>query len=418
MTTALVGLAACGGRPDASPETPDTVADMRPVASVSTVPATNETLSSWIFGEGTVRSIEREFLSFESAGRVAWLDPDLKEGDRVEAGQLLAYQQADRTGADVARARAGVTDAETGRSVAEATLREAEANLALAQKTFERFETLLAQRSASQQEYDDARARLDQARAARDKAKRQVDASGAAIASARAGAAAANVTASETRLKAPISGVIARINIEQGAYFSPQQVQIGSDAGLLNTIPIIIIDPTAFEMRVDLPSFQSRAVTKDARVIIEPNVQLPGNVSQGAGTSAGKGPSNSPYAVDGTVYAVSPSVNPDTRTFSVTVRTAEETPTLQDGEFVTTWIEGPSAANALTLPLNAVRYRNDETFVFVVDAQGKATRHSITTGLQSATRLQVLSGISAGDRVVTEGRSEISDGDIVRVIGK
>ncbi|KXS54020.1 efflux RND transporter permease subunit [Marinobacter persicus] len=71
-------------------------------------------LQTWLFAEGTARAIEREFLSFESAGRIAYVDAELKEGDSIRQGQTIAYQQQDRPQAELASARAGVVEAQCG----------------------------------------------------------------------------------------------------------------------------------------------------------------------------------------------------------------------------------------------------------------------------------------------------------------
>ena len=401
---------------DSKAAKPNEAAKPKPVASVRAVEVKTSDLQTWIFGEGTARAVRREFLSFESAGRIEYVDPDLKEGDRVRRGQVIAYQQQDRSVADTTNADANVAEAKTQQSVARANLSEANASLSLAKKTFQRYAKLLAQKSASQQEYDEAKLRMNQAIAAQQKASRQLASSATQITAAEAQKDKASVAASESRITSPIDGVLARLNIEQGYYFSPQQIQSTSEGGALNTVPVVIIDASAFEITVDLPSYTSRQIKVGNEVL----VQLRDSAQDGLNQSR-EAPGENAFSssVRATVYAVSPSVDPETRTYAVKLRTISGAEKIQDGEYVTAWIAGPRAMAAITIPLDASRFDNGSPFVFVVNPETSiVSRKEVKFGLRGRDKRQVVSGVSAGDWVVTEGRSKISDGDLVRVLDK
>lgn len=252
--------------------------------------------SNWVYTEGVARAIRREYLTFESPGRIAFLDPKLKEGDRVRKGQVLAYQEQSRSAASMAganarlisantqftRAQSQVSDAhaqlvraQTQLAVAKASRMEADANLQLAQRTFQRFSTLLKQKSASQQEYDEAQSRLASAKAAVLRTTEQINSAKAEInvaktgintakagiatakanvADAKAGLGTAQVAKKESYLISPIDGLVARLNIEQGYYYSPQYLQTQTEQQAFNSIPIILIDPSRFEITISLPA--------------------------------------------------------------------------------------------------------------------------------------------------------------------
>lgn len=411
---AIALLTACGGNEPEGPSQTETVEAQKPATTVKLSDVTTQNLQSWVFGEGTARAVQREFLSFESAGRIAYLDPKLKEGDPVKKGQIIAYQQQDRAKAEVSGAQAQLSDSLTQVTVAEATRMEAMANLELAQKTFERFEILLGQRSASQQEYDEAAAKLAQAKAAMLKAERQAEAAGVQVTAARAKLGTAEVTAGESRIEAPIDGVIARLNIEQGFYFSPQVVQTSSEQAALDTVPVVIIDPSAYEISVNIPSYESYQIKVGADVLIEP-ASAGGRPE--ADAAAGPTRAAAAYAVTGEIYSVSPSFDPATRTFHVKIRTNKGAERLRDGEFVTVWIGGAEAEQALTIPDGTARFADGEAFVFVYEpATQTVKRQPVLLGLQGSGRNQVILGLQAGQQVVHEGRSKLSDGDKVRVI--
>lgn len=76
-------LAACGGGADEPSEEEKAAAEQAQAVSVRVARVAEGSIQSWVYAQGTARAGEREFLSFESAGRVAYLDPRLEEGDRV-----------------------------------------------------------------------------------------------------------------------------------------------------------------------------------------------------------------------------------------------------------------------------------------------------------------------------------------------
>ena len=292
----------------------------------------------WVYTEGIARAIRREYLTFQNAGRIAYVDPNLREGMRVEAGQMLAYQEQSRTKSEIASADAQVIDAQTQLAVAQATSAEAMAQLRFATKTYERFKVLIEQDSASQQEFDQAKAQLESAHATAVKASRQIASVEAQINVARSQRAQADVTKQDSQLVAPISGIIARFNIDQGYYYSPQLIQTSSEKAVLNTVPVVIIDTSRFEVTLKLRSelFDSLAVGGEAFLeIVDEEATLEDRLPDEM-----RGPQKAPgqYAIAGTIYSISPSFDTETRTFNVKIRTTRGAERLRDGENVALWL--------------------------------------------------------------------------------
>ncbi|MFB9868904.1 efflux RND transporter periplasmic adaptor subunit [Vreelandella sulfidaeris] len=375
----LLLLSACGSE-EAAP-TEDAEVQQAPAVSVRVEPAEVVALQGWTYSQGTARSLGREYLNFTEQGKVTFVDQDLREGMPVSEGQLIAHQDPQRLEADLASARA--------------SLEEAEASLSLARVTQDRYQTLVNQRSASAQELDEARVEVQQALATRDSARAQI--------------AQAEIMLEESRLVSPIDGVLARLNIEQGRYFMPATVDTSTEQGALQTVPALVIDPSSFEIRVDLPSYNFNRVEVGARAII--GGRLPQNADN-----------LDPETLDGQelgeIHAISPSIDPQSRTFGVTLRTTEDDPRLQDGAFVAVWMAEPEMTDALSVPFSALRFLNNQAFVFVFDEQsGRVEERSVQLGQQAGERREVLEGLSPGEQVVTEGRTRLNDGDRVTLIG-
>ncbi|MDH1265921.1 efflux RND transporter periplasmic adaptor subunit [Pseudomonas sp. GD03944] len=379
---ALLGLAACGGSPSEEPQDDSQAkTSAQRATSVKVEAAQRRELQAWVYSQGTARSRQREFLTFTQQGVVSHVDEELRVGMPVKAGQLIANQAPERVTADLQAARA--------------SLAEAQASLKLAEVTEKRYENLIEQRSASRQELDEAQVQVQQARAVRD--------------NARAELAQAQLSVDESRLVSPIDGVLARLNVEKGRYFMPSTVQTDTEQNALRTVPAMVIDPDRFEVRVDLPSYNYRQIADGAKAVIGENVSVGGqDVDPLANRSR----------VEGQVYAISPSLDPETRTFEVIVHTHGNETGLQDGEFVAVWIAEPAVEDALVVPLEALRFRNDQAFVFVVEEGGdKVSERRVELGQQSGEYRAVTSGLEEGERVVTDGRAALNDGQQVRIIG-
>ncbi|WP_252106029.1 MULTISPECIES: efflux RND transporter periplasmic adaptor subunit [unclassified Halomonas] len=374
-------LSACGSDDESTPPADEEAIQQAPAVSVRVEPAEVLALQGWTYSQGTARSLRREYLTFTEQGKVTFVDQDLRVGVPVSEGQLIAHQAPGRLEAELASARA--------------SLEEAEASLSLARVTQDRYQTLVNQRSASAQELDEARVEVQQALATRD--------------SARAEIAQAEVMLEESRLVSPIDGVLARLNIEQGRYFMPNTVDSSTEQGALQTVPALVIDPSRFEVRVDLPSYNFNRVEVGARAVI-------------GGRPPQKADSLDPETLGeseiGEIHAISPSVDPQSRTFEVIIRTTSEHPRLQDGAFVAVWMAEPEKTEALSVPFNALRFLNDQAFVFVYDeTSGRVEERSVQLGQQAGERREVLEGLTAGEQVVTEGRTRLNDGDRVTLIG-
>ena len=292
----------------------------------------------WIYTEGIARAVRREYLTFQAGGRVAYVDPPLREGVVVQQGQTIAYQEQSQSAAEVAGASAQVVDAQSSLTVAQASKLEADANLAFAQRTFDRFAVLLQQNSASRQEYDQAAAQLEAARAAALKAERQIASARAAIEVASAQRERAEVVRTDSYLIAPITGLISRFNIEQGYYFSPQLVQTSSEQGALDTVPVVLLDTSQFEIAVTMRSETCDDLEVGAPVLTEvipPDATLEERLPDEAG-----GPPRPAEAheIAGRIYSISPSFDPENRTFRMKVRTERGAERIRDGESVSLWI--------------------------------------------------------------------------------
>ena len=476
---AILGVLAGGvtvTRPweSAQEETPATQAAQ---LSVRTTKAKREAIRAWVSSEGRVRAARYKHLTFEVEGDVTYLarrnGRRLREGDRVKKGELLAKVDDRKLVADVRQAEAAVVEARQQRAAARANVAQARAQVSqgqslvsqaraqvsqarsqvqkaqtarnLAATNLERYRLLINSGAIAQQEFDNrqnalrdaeadvraaqsqvesaqsqvrsAQSQVESAQAGVTSAQEQLEATKSAIATAEARLTQAQVALEGTTIYAPFDGIVAYLNYNEGDNFSPQAVnsQLGGDyQGILERIPMVVIDPSLYEVIVDLasPSGEEVNIGQTAYVASETNIKA--NSRQG----------NNQTLIDnararGEVFSVNPAISPGGRAIEATIRlNPSTTQDLRHGERVLTWIAVEEEPNAVVVPLNTVVYRNQTPYVFVVNREGRVEKRQVELGIRGITQQQIISGVEAGESVVTQGQNRLVDGAPVTVISE
>lgn len=118
---------------------------------------------------------------------------------------------------------------------------------------------------------------------------------------------------------------------------------------------------------------------------------------------------------EGKVLRISPTVDPETGTFEVTVSIKDDSGRLKPGMFGRVRIVYDTRANTLMVPKNAVMSEDGISSVFVINNK-LAHRKTIQTGYENGNNIEVLEGISPADTVVTIGQSSLQDSSLVEVV--
>lgn len=118
---------------------------------------------------------------------------------------------------------------------------------------------------------------------------------------------------------------------------------------------------------------------------------------------------------EGKVLRISPTVNPETGTFKVTVSIKDESRRLKPGMFGRVRIVYDTRANTLMVPKNAVLNEDGVNSIFVIN-NSLAHRKTIRTGYENGENIEVLEGISPADTVVTIGQNSLQDSSLVDII--
>jgi RND family efflux transporter MFP subunit len=322
---------------------------------------------------GTVRAATVSPLAAKVMGNVVAVH--VREGDRVRAGQLLVEidDREARTQSD--RARAGRDAVERAIDGAGAGVAAAEANAALAATNLKRFAALRERGSVSVAELDDARAKSTVAAAELDRARRGREQLVAQRAEASAGAAQAGIFADYTRVRAPIDGIVTARFVDPGAQAAPG-------------MPLLTVEDDRIA-RVETSAPEDLAVREGDAVAIE---------------AAGK-------RIAARVTRVVAALDAASRSAIVKIDLPPGAG-LRSGTFANVLFTS-GARRAVAIPAAALQTRGALASVFVVGRDGVARLRLVTAGDVAGDRIEILSGLDAGETIVTS-LQKITDGVRVR----
>jgi RND family efflux transporter MFP subunit len=318
--------------------------------TVKTVPATRGTIRGVVHATGIVNPAAGAELVVVAPGSARIAEMPYAAGDRVRHGDVLVRFEMPAAAADVQR-----QEAELAR--AEAALENAKAAQARARELFDRG-------VAARREVEDANRSL-------------ADAS-AGVAGARASLAAAQTVAARAAVRATFNGIIAK------RYHNP-----GDLVEATASDPVLrVIDPDRLEVVASVPLADASRVEIGARARL---------------VSAPAGPRvvelkvlSRPAAVDSGTATV-----PVRLAFAVPVQVPVGAPAQVD-------IEAEQHQDVVLVPAVALVREGEETAVFVA-REGKAHRRPIQVGLTDGTSVEVVSGVTVGERVIVDGQAGLPD---------
>ncbi|WOD39664.1 efflux RND transporter periplasmic adaptor subunit [Nodosilinea sp. E11] len=428
--------------------------------TVQTVTAERGSIQAWVSSEGTVQAVRFKHLAFDVDGDITYLASregrTLRAGDAVRQGELLA-QIDDRTlQADINQAEAQVNEAQRQRGAATANVAQMESQVAsaraqvaqaeaqvaqaqtaqnLAQTELQRYQQLFSQGAISASDLDNrrgtvqdagsqaaaaqaqvqtAQAQVSTAQAQVQSAREQLRATDSQIATAQARLNQAQVTLEGTRLYAPFDGIVAYLNIRENEYYSLQAVssQLGNYQELLSRVPIVVIDPSEFEVVADLSAGVGDRIQPGQTALVTASNGTALTQSQAGGSLIDSA------QAQGSIFAVNPAVSPGNRAIQATARMTSGSGNLQHGASVNLWIAAAEQGDTVVVPLNAIAFRDQGAYVFVVnEATSTVEQRPVELGLEGFDQREVLSGLQAGEQIVTVGQNGLADGATVRVVG-
>jgi multidrug efflux system membrane fusion protein len=289
-----------------------------------------------------------------------------KEGQMVKAGQVLA--QIDPRQFEMALLQAS------------GQRQRDEAQLENAKLTLERYRTLLGQDSIARQDVDTQAALVKQLEGT--------------VMTDRAAEGTARLNLGYTKVIAPITG---RVGL--------RVVDIGNLVGSSDATGIAVITQMS-------PIDVEFSIPQDS----VPNLMQ--RINENAALSAVALDRTRTNTLDsGKFAALDNQVDTQTGTVKAKARFANAKSTLFPSQFVNVRLELRTVKDAVMVPVNAVRHGAKGDFVWILKEDKTVTMRSITRGEATVDKVQIASGVQAGEKVITEGADRLKEGAHVTLPG-
>lgn len=335
-------------------------------------------------------------LAFRIGGYVESIHPvagrKVQEGDWIVKGTLLAKISDTEMNAKVEQARAQLAEARAAQTAAASQLAEARAAQENSKLELERAARLFAADSLIKPSLDAARAKVDMGQARIDAVQAQMAMTQARMEAARAQLTEAEAMKKSCELRAPMSGLLIRRNIEIGSMAVP-----GAPA-------FTLADTNSVKAVFGVPDVET------------PKLKIGSSLS--VSTEAVSG-----IKLSGRLTRVSPSADPKTRIFDVEVLIPNPGRRLKIGMVVSLEVAGgrtPATVTVIPLPaLFQLKEKDGGYGAFTVEQSGSdriARLHRVETGETIGNMVVVRSGLKPGDRIVVSGATIVSEGEKVKVI--
>jgi RND family efflux transporter MFP subunit len=331
---------------------------------------------------GYVTARRRATVSSKVTGKI--LEVFVEEGNAVRKGQVLAKL-------DDSQARAALTVAEAQLETARRGAAEDEARLREAELTLGRREQLVKEQVISRSELDAARAEVESLRARISVAQQQIKVSEGLLAQRRTDLV-------DMEVRSPFDGVAVSKDAQPGEMISP----VSAGGGFTRSGIATIVDMSSLEIEVDVGESFINRVRPDQPVeaVLDayPEWQIAGHVITTVPTADRQ---KATVRVRIAFDALDPRILPD---MGVKVSFLNERrPT-----------DSAAPRTKLVVPSSAVRTADGRSIVFVLH-DDRVERRAISAGTAVGDQVEVLSGVSAGERVVVDGPQTLKDGDKVKV---
>ena len=359
-------------------------------------------ISGTVTYTGTIAPFNEQDIFPRVTGRI--VEIPVYPGDSVRAGQVVARLDDVELSSRVREAEAMATTAQANRAQMEADavaarhgvaqmereLAMVEAELTYASGVRARAERLVSSGAISQQEYENdrsmaqaleakreaAQAKLEQARAMEASARRKLDAAESMVAQGQAAQRTARIVRDYSSIVAPTSGEVVKRLVAPGVLVQPGMAILKL-------------------AQVDRVRLQANVGERDVALV---RVGSPVTVT----TTAGE-------ILNARVTSVFPFVDQGPRTAVVEAIVENRDRRLLSGQYVTMTFVTGERAEAITVPRGALARLGGVAKVWVA-SDGRAEPREVTTGLESADRVEIVRGLSVGERVVARGHEGLFAG--------
>ncbi|MFY0837651.1 MdtA/MuxA family multidrug efflux RND transporter periplasmic adaptor subunit [Klebsiella pneumoniae] len=333
------------------------------LAPVQAATATRESVPRYLSGLGTVTAANTVTVRSRVDGQL--LAIHFTEGQQVKAGDLLAEIDPSQFKVNLAQAQA--------------ELAKDQATLANTRRDLARYQQLAKTNLVSRQELDTQQSLVDETQAT--------------IKADEANVASAQLQLNWSRITAPIDG---RVGLKQ--------VDIGNQIASGDTTGIVVLTQThPIDLVFTLPESQIATVVQAQKAGKKLVVEAWDRT-------------NKQKISEGYLLSLDNQIDATTGTIKLKARFNNQDDALFPNQFVNARMLVDTEQNAVVIPAAALQMGNEGHFVWVLNDENQVSKHNVTPGIQDSLKVVINAGLSAGDRVVTDGIDRLTEGAKVEVV--
>jgi HlyD family secretion protein len=366
-----------------------------------------EPIERVIRAEGVLRALDQSSVVPKITAPVAQFS--VNRGDHVTKGQLLARLESRDLAAAVAEAKGAYEQAAANyRNIqsstvpnetvkAQADVQAARQQVDAAKKLRDSREELYKEGALARRLVDESEVLYAQARSQYETARKilesletvgkheEIKSAQGQLDSAKARYEAAQAQLAYSEVRSPISGVVA-----DRPTFAGEMATTGAPL-------LTIVDISSVIARVNVPPAEAAHIRVGQRA----RVRL----------------TDGPAETSGKVTVVSPAVDPQATTIEIWVQAANPGEQLRPGQTVHVEIAAGTIPNAAVVPADALMASSEGgSALMAIGADLIAHERKVEVGVRTGGRVQILSGVAPGERVVSAGGSGLKDGARVKVV--
>jgi RND family efflux transporter MFP subunit len=365
--------------------------------AAAVVAVTRGNLASSLTVAGQFQPYQQVDLHAKVSGYIRWIKVDI--GDRVRQGEVLALLEVPELQNQVEGAQAEVRHSQSDITRAQSEVVSAESTYSAVHAEYTRLKEASKERPGliAEQELDDARAKDLQAAAQVGVAKASLDAMQQQLGVSRATRSRLETMSGYEQIIAPFTGVVTKRYADTGSL-----IQAGQENNTA-TLPVVqVAESDLLRLRMPVPESDV------------PYIQVGGDVEVKVNATG--------RVFTGKIIRFSRALDTNTRTMLTEVDVPNRDLSLNPGMYAETMIQLQQKNDTLILPAQAVVQNNvqngdpsngGQSYVLVVDATNHVEKRTVTLGIQTSNRVEITSGLQAGDKVIASGQNGYQPGEVV-----
>lgn len=356
--------------------------------AAAVVSVSRGTLASSLTIAGQFQPYQEVDLHAKVSGYIRRISVDI--GDRVRQGQVVATLEVPELQDQLQGTQAEVRHSQSEIGRAQSQVTAAESTNAALHAAYTRLLQASQQKPGliAAQELDDARSKDQESQAQIGVAKSALDATQQQLGVSQADSHRVQTLSNYSQIVSPFTGVVTMRYADQGSL-----IQAGTSSNTQSMPVVRVAQSNLLRLRMPVPETDVAYIKMNGDVAVR--VQATGQ------------------SFTGKIIRFSRALDSTTRTMLTEVDVPNPELALSPGMYAETTLQLQQRANTLILPTQAVVQSGSEAFVLVVDTSNHVQKRTVTLGIQTANRVELLSGVQEGDRVIASAQANYQAGQVV-----